>query len=57
LGKWNPREQVKIGIALSDIFCKDNLQLIFKSTNNSPACVKSTSVEKLVERGWAKSFA
>ena len=35
------------------IKCKPNLTLVFKEGVWSPACVKPTSVEKLIERGWA----
>jgi len=34
--------------------CKQGLELIFKN-NNSPACVKPETVEKLLDRGWARS--
>lgn len=35
-----PKQQIKNGIAPKDIICRDNLELIFKSSDNSPACVK-----------------
>ena len=36
--------------------CNEGLQLIFKSSDNSPACVKSSTAEKLIEWGWTKSI-
>ncbi len=47
-----PNQQLKNNIAPADISCKIDLVLIFKASNKSPACVKSTSAEKLIERGW-----
>ncbi|MFQ5440305.1 MAG: hypothetical protein ACE5DL_02475 [Nitrosopumilaceae archaeon] len=39
----------------NDIICKPGLELIFKASNYSPACVKPPSISKLIERGWAIS--
>jgi len=47
-----PNQQLKNNIAPADISCKIDLVLIFKASDKSPACVKSTSAEKLIERGW-----
>ncbi|KEQ56867.1 hypothetical protein SCCGRSA3_02023 [Marine Group I thaumarchaeote SCGC RSA3] len=30
------------------------MELIFKSIDNSPACVKTETTLKLIERGWAR---
>lgn len=49
-----PLKQIELFRELSEIKCKDNLELIYKSTDNSPACVKSKSIPKLIERGWAR---
>ena len=48
-----PKQQLKAGVAIHDIKCKAEFELVFKATDGSPACVKPTSVEKLIERGWA----
>ncbi|KEQ56309.1 hypothetical protein SCCGRSA3_01887 [Marine Group I thaumarchaeote SCGC RSA3] len=50
-----PLKQVASGILPDDILCKENLQLIFKITDNSPACVSADTAEKLIQRGWAKN--
>jgi len=51
----SPHEQIKMDISPSEVTCNENLTLVLKSTDGSPACVKPESVTKLVERGWAKS--
>lgn len=47
-----PLKQLKSGIKAENVICRNNLQLIFKSTNDYPACVKASSVSKLLMRGW-----
>ena len=49
-----PLKQILDGIKLENIICIEGLQIILKSNNNFPACVKPDSVEKLIERGWGK---
>ena len=51
--KLAPLKQIASGIPRDEILCKENLQLVFKNTNGSPACVMFETVEKLIERGWA----
>jgi hypothetical protein len=51
--KFTPLKQFKSGIIQDDIQCKQGFQLILKSENNYPVCVKPQTAEKLVERGWA----
>jgi hypothetical protein len=48
-----PKQQIKNNIEPTDISCKTDLVLIFKASDNSPACVKPSTVQKLLERGWA----
>lgn len=50
-----PLKQMKNGVDPTDVICKENLGLVFKSTDLSTSCVKPESVQKLIERGWAKS--
>ena len=38
---------------IHDIECKSHLSLIFKDKVWTPACVKPSTVDKLIERGWA----
>lgn len=47
-----PTKQFKSGIAVGDIKCKENYQKIFKIKNGYPACVKPSSISKLMARGW-----
>jgi hypothetical protein len=51
-----PLKQFNSGIPIDKIQCKEGLELVIKSSDNTPACVKSTSVLKLIERGWTDSI-
>lgn len=51
----SPRKQMKMGVDVHKIQCKSGHELVFKSINWSPSCVKSSSVAKLVEIGWASN--
>ncbi len=55
LQKYPPKQQLDFGVSNREVICKDGLQLIFKSTDGSPACVKPKTAQKLFERGWANS--
>jgi len=46
-------KQISLGVSSNKQSCKQNFELIFKSTDDSPACVKPKTAEKLLERGWA----
>lgn len=46
-----PQRQLKFGISLDEIQCKENLVLIQKH-DGTPACVMEQTKLKLVERGW-----
>ena len=48
----SPKAQVMQGTSPSDVVCKDGLDLIFKKSDGSPACVSPNAFEKLVSRGW-----
>ena len=45
-----PVKQVKNGIELQNIECNPNLILIFKKSDDSPACVKPATAEILIQR-------
>lgn len=49
----SPLKQFSLGIHPQDITCKKDLELIFKNTSLQPACVKSSTAQKLVQYGWA----
>ena len=49
----SPLKQIKEGVAPENIICKEGLELVFK-LNGQPACVKTTSIEKLIAWGWAQ---
>ena len=48
-----PLHQFMMKIPINQIVCPDNLQLVMKKSDGSPACVRTSSVSKLIERGWA----
>lgn len=47
----SPLKQIKDGIVPENVVCKESLELVFK-LNGQPACVKTTSVQKLTAWGW-----
>ena len=49
----SPKKQAMSGIELHKIQCKDGYDLVLKASDWSPACCKSSNVDKLIERGWA----
>lgn len=48
----SPLQQFKSGVVAKDVICNDDLQLIFKTEGNFPACVKTPVVFHLSELGW-----
>ena len=50
-----PLQQKHAGISVDDIICVEGKQLLFKSSNATPICVNSHSVEKLIQRGGWQS--
>jgi septal ring factor EnvC (AmiA/AmiB activator) len=49
----SPLKQIKEGITPENIVCKEGLELVFK-LNGQPACIKTSSIPKLIAWGWAK---
>ena len=47
-----PLQQKHAGISVDNIICAEDKKLIFKSHDASPACVNSSSIEKLKQLGW-----
>ncbi|HEV2192465.1 MAG TPA: hypothetical protein VGR54_02465 [Nitrosopumilaceae archaeon] len=50
--KPSPLYQFKLGIPVSKVTCRVGFDLVIKKSDNSPACVKPDTAQKLVERGW-----
>ena len=48
-----PLKQIKEGVNPEDVQCKSSMELIFK-ISGEPACVKTSSVQKLVSWGWTQ---
>jgi len=49
----SPLKQFNNGIEASDVKCKTGFKLLIKANTGTPACVKPSTVSKLVSRGWA----
>ncbi|HXW02952.1 MAG TPA: hypothetical protein VD651_01630 [Nitrosarchaeum sp.] len=49
----SPLKQIKDGIVPENVICKEGLELVFK-LNGQPACVKTTSIQKLTTWGWIR---
>ncbi len=49
----SPFKQFKVGIPLQNISCNQGLVLFLKISDGYPVCVKSTTAEKFIARGWA----
>ncbi len=50
----SPKKQIQLQITSVQVSCKQGLVKVIKTTDNSPACVKPSTAEKLVKLGWAK---
>ena len=48
-----PLKQISNGVLPENVTCSENFSLIIKITNELPACVNHSSVDKLIQRGWA----
>lgn len=47
-----PLQQVKSGVEPDSVECGSDMELLIKASNGSPACVKPTTAERLVQLGW-----
>lgn len=48
----SPLRQFKSGIPVQNIQCNEGLQLMMKSSNGYPVCIKPSTVSKLFQIGW-----
>ena len=48
-----PLKQIQEGVEPTNVTCTEGLELVLKLSNGQPACIKPSSVEKLIQRGWA----
>lgn len=51
-----PLKQIRSGTAPEHVTCTEGLELVLKSTNGSPACVKASTAMKLKDRGWGTAL-
>jgi len=54
--EFPPLQQHNKGVNIGDIECRHGLQLLMKTKDGTPACVKPESVTKLVTWGWARTL-
>jgi len=52
----SPLKQVNIGVLPEKVLCKENMEPVFKTGNNQVACVKESSINELVKRGWKEKL-
>jgi carboxymethylenebutenolidase len=48
-----PLKQISDGVDPVNVTCTEGLEIVLKKSNGNPACLKPSSVAKLIERGWA----
>ena len=49
----DPLKQFESGVSAKDIQCQSDFSLVLKASDGSPACVHSSTVQILIQRGWA----
>ena len=49
-----PLKQIESGLYVDEIQCKEDLVKVIKKSDNMPACIKSESKSKLIQRDWIK---
>ena len=47
----SPHKQMMAGISIDEIECREGLNLVMMNSNGKPMCMKSSTAEKLIERG------
>jgi len=54
--QFSPIEQIQLGSNSTDVQCKQGFDLLIKTHDNMPACVKSTSIQRLLGQGWINPY-
>ena len=49
----SPHQQMKAGVPVDELECREGLNLVLKSSNGKALCVKSTTAESMIEKGLA----
>jgi len=47
----SPRQQMMAGISIDEIECREGLNLVMMNSNGKAMCMKSSTAEKLIDRG------
>jgi len=50
--EFSPHKQIEFGLPPKAVLCDFSYVLVLKQSDNLPACVKSSTFQKLAERGW-----
>ncbi len=51
----SPLQQLKSGTDPHEIQCGEGMKLVFKASNFRPACIKESSHDVLLQRGWVSA--
>jgi hypothetical protein len=51
-----PLVQITRGIGLTNVKCSGGFVLVFKASNDMPACVRPATAQRLIDLGWAKNM-
>jgi predicted nucleic acid-binding Zn-ribbon protein len=52
----SPKKQIELKIKVVNVSCKQGFVKVIKAGDESPACVKPSTAEKLEKLGWAKQL-
>lgn len=47
----SPHKQMKAGVPVDELECREGLNLVLKTSNGKALCIKSTTAERLIEKG------
>jgi hypothetical protein len=51
----SPLQQLKSGTDPHEVQCGDGMKFVFKASNFRPSCIKESSYEVLLQRGWVST--
>src|SRR6185312_16156362 len=52
----SPLEQLRFGVDSHNVICEHDLHLVVKSEDGSPACVRPSSIGRLLKQGWVNAY-
>lgn len=54
--RFSPLEQIQLGSNSTDVQCKQGFDLIIKTRDNMPDCVRPDTANLLIKRGWEQNI-